>query len=67
MFSEQFVAVLRQERERQLIPTAKLAERLDLHPHVIKDWEQRKRTPRLHSAARWAEALGFTLTLRRDQ
>lgn len=59
-----FVSRLRETRERKGIPPEELASSLGLHSHVIRDWEDGKRYPRISSALRWAAALGVNLDMR---
>lgn len=59
-----FAEILRAAREQQGLTPEQLADELELHRHVIRDWERGVRTPRLASAIRWAKSLGFELELR---
>lgn len=62
--ADMFVAVLREAREKTGLSAEQLGTELGLHHHIINDWETGKRTPRLGSAIRWAQALGYRLELR---
>jgi ribosome-binding protein aMBF1 (putative translation factor) len=65
--AEIFAEIMREERERRGLAADQLAEKLGLHHHVIKDWEEGRRTPRLGSALRWAQYLGFQFELIRPR
>lgn len=60
-----FAEVLRQEREKSGVSARDLALELGLPHHAIRDWEDGVRAPRIHSAFRWAQRLGYRIELRR--
>jgi ribosome-binding protein aMBF1 (putative translation factor) len=61
-----FIGIMREQREQRGWSAEELAVRLNLHPHVIREWEEGKRTPRLCSAMVWAQTFGLQFELVRS-
>ncbi len=63
--SAALLGILRDERVARNLEPESLSASLGLHPHVIARWEEGTQRPRLSSAVRWAEALGFEIQITR--